>query len=524
LLNLELNAAPSFRKPKSVLVIGLPAIAAPQLPPLRPVDPKAVYCLENSALALPVEGAPLVFSTGLAHDFTLHVWSKSGTSTDLPATADAARGGFVVDNHSLKSDGFNPEVSGTLRGRWGFESFEGPTFRLRTAHSVPWTLASADQSALVVGRDDTLHLHSDAVACVEDVTVEDQQGKKIKSTHKVVGPDELQVEMSLKDAAPGPLKMQVKQYGLTKPDQIALNTYSEAGHLEAFTIDAGDHQGVLKGTRLDEVAGLEVSGVHFAPAGLTRAGNEDVLHMAAPATADVSGLRSGDKQTSHVALKDGRVLDLAATVQSPRPKVVLISKTIQPPPALPPSAIQLEGQDELPQNAQLAFSLKTQIPESFPRDEKIEVGTQDESVNVVLSVADGTLMLQDSQTVLASLDPLKSFGPSAFGPLRFRPIGANGEKGDWQPLATLVRLPTLKELRCPEAADKPCTLEGTNLYLLDSVSADPQFQQSTPVPDGFAGSTLSVPHPTGKELYIKLRDDRAVVHKATVPIVPEQGS
>jgi hypothetical protein len=40
LLNLQLNAAPSFRKPKSVLVIALPPVAAPQLPPLRPVDPK----------------------------------------------------------------------------------------------------------------------------------------------------------------------------------------------------------------------------------------------------------------------------------------------------------------------------------------------------------------------------------------------------------------------------------------------------------------------------------------------------
>ena len=42
--------------------------------------------------------------------------------------------------------------------------------------------------------------------------------------------------------------------------------------------------------------------------------------------------------------------------------------------------------------------------------------------------------------VMATLDPLKSFGPSAFGPLRFRAVDGN-LKGDWQPLATLVRLP-----------------------------------------------------------------------------------
>ena len=522
LLNLQLNAAPSFRKPKSVLVIGLPAVVAPQLPPLRAVDPKAVHCLQRSSPVLPVEGAPLVFSTDLAHDFVLHVWSKSGASVDLPVKADAARGGFVVDTKGAKSDALSSEVSGTLRGQWGFESFEGPTFHLRTAHSATWTIASTDQHALVVGRDDVLHLQSDAAACVEDVSVEDQHGKKLKTTQKMVNPGELQVAVSLKDVAPGPLTMRMKQFGLAKPDEVALNTYSEAAHLDSFTINVGDHQGVLKGTRLDEVASLEANGIHFAPAGLKRAGKEDELQVSAPDSADVGGLRSGEKPNAHVSLNDGRVQDLPVTVQPPRPKLVLISKNVQPDGAASSSAIHLEGQNELPQNAQLSFSLKAQVPETFPRDEKIEIATEDEAVHVLLSVADGNLMLQDSHTVLASLDPLKSFGPSAFGPLRFRPVDANGGKGDWQPLVTLVRLPTLKELRCPDASDKQCTLQGTGLYLLDSVSTDAQFQQSTPVPDGFAGSALSVPHPTGTELYVKLRDDRTAVNRVTLPVLPEK--
>lgn len=522
LLNLQLNTAPSFRKPKSVLVIGLPPVAAPQLPPLRAVDPKAVQCLQRSSLVLPVEGAPLAFSTNLAHDFVLHVWNKSGASMDLPAKADAARGGFVVDSNVVKSEALDPQVSGILRGQWGFEPFEGPTFPLRTAHLAPWTIAPAEQNALVVGREDVLYLHSDAAVCVEDVSVEDQQGKKLKTTRKMVGPDELRVEISLKDVAPGSLTMRVKQFGLAKPDEVALHTYSEAGRLDSFTIDAGDHQGALKGSRLDEVASLEINGIHFAPTGLKSAGNEDELQVSAAASADVGGLRSGEKQTAHVSLKDGRVLDLAATVQPPRPKLTLISKNIQPDATATSAAIHLEGQDELPQNAQLSFSLKTQVPETFPRDEKIEIATEDESVHVFLSVTDGTLILQDSQTVLASLDPLKSFGPSAFGPLRFRPVAANGEKGDWQPLVTLVRLPTLKELRCPDASDKQCTLQGTGLYLLDSVSTDAQFQQSTQVPVGFADSALSVPHPIGTELYVKLRDDRTAVNKVTLPVLPEK--
>jgi hypothetical protein len=78
-----------------------------------------------------------------------------------------------------------------------------------------------------------------------------------------------------------------------------------------------------------------------------------------------------------------------------------------------------------------------------------------------------------------SLDPLKNFGLR-----RFRPVDRT-ERGDWQPLVTLVWLPTLKG--CRDASDQQCTLQGTGLYLLDSVSTDILFQQSTPAPDGFAG-------------------------------------
>ena len=69
----------------------------------------------------------------------------------------------------------------------------------------------------------------------------------------------------------------------------------------------------------------------------------------------------------------------------------------------------------------MTFFLKTEIPDSFPRTEKIEVASADTSFDVLLSVSDGNLILQNSQTVMAVLDPLKSFGASAFGPLQFRP-------------------------------------------------------------------------------------------------------
>jgi hypothetical protein len=234
----------------------------------------------------------------------------------------------------------------------------------------------------------------------------------------------------------------------------------------------------------------------------------------------VSGVKAGT-MSAHATLKDGRVLDVAATVQGSRPKLTLISKSIQSNASVA-SAIQLQGGDELPQNATLSFSMKSQTPATFPHDEMIEVATEDESAHVMLSVGDGTLTMQDAQTVLATLDPRKNLGASAFGPLRFRPVNANGQKGDWQPLVTLVRLPVLEALHCPASAEKDCTLQGSGLYLIDSVSTDAQFQQSMPVPDGFAGSSLSVPHPNGKLLYVKLRDDRSTVNKVDLPVTPQE--
>ncbi len=118
----------------------------------------------------------------------------------------------------------------------------------------------------------------------------------------------------------------------------------------------------------------------------------------------------------------------------------------------------------------------------------------------------------DRSDAMTMAEPQNAGADSAVHPI-FSSIGATifregdilGGRRDWQPLMTLVRLPILKELRCPDAPDKQCTLRGTALYLLDSVSTDAQFQQSTPVPDGFAGSTLTVAHPTGAESYVKLR-------------------
>jgi hypothetical protein len=178
-------------------------------------------------------------------------------------------------------------------------------------------------------------------------------------------------------------------------------------------------------------------------------------------------------------------------------------------------SVRLGNQDQLPQDARLNFFLKTQVPDTFPPGEKVEVATSDESFRVFLSVKDGNLTLQDSKTVFAVLDPMKLLGPSAFGPLKFRPVTADGIDGDWQPLTNVVRIPKLKAVRCASASEKQCTLSGDKLFLIDAVSTDPDFANAVTVPDGFVEATLTIPSPKGKTLYIKLRDDPASIDTLT---------
>jgi hypothetical protein len=62
-----------------------------------------------------------------------------------------------------------------------------------------------------------------------------------------------------------------------------------------------------------------------------------------------------------------------------------------------------------------------------------------------------------------------------------------------------------------------CTLTGDKLFLIDAISADPDFTSPLTVPDGFIEAFLSLSIPRGKGLYIKLRDDPATVDTLVMP-------
>ncbi len=518
-LNLKLNNPPSFRNPKSVIVVGLPPVRTAPPPPLRAVDPLQVLCAGKPSLVLAADGAPLVFGSELAHDLVLHVEVKNGKPIDLPAKPDPLLGGFIVDTHPLQSTDIDGEITGTIRGQWGFSTFDGPHYRLRASRPAQWIVASKDASALIVGREDTLHLESQDACCVSEVSLKDQRGKTETMEWKSPKPEELEVKVPLQKASAGWITMQIKKFGLHEADEIPLHTYSEAARLDSFGLHAGDSDGLLKGTRLDQVASLELVGLEFKPDSLTRANQQDELKLTTPDSAAKTKLHPGDSVVAHVTLKDGRVLDLKSEVEAQRPAVSILTKNIQFDPSVPP-AVQLGSQEELPQNGHLNFFLKTQVPELFPPSEKIEVATADESFRVILSFKDGNLTMQDAKTVLAELDPMKLLGPSAFGPLKIRPVSADGINGDWQPLVNLVRIPQLRAVHC--VPDKQCTLSGDKLFLLDSVSADADFANPVTVPEGFVEDALAIPPPKGKTLYIKLRDDPATIDTVALPVSQSQ--
>ena len=519
-LNLRLSVPPSFRDPKSVVVVALPPVGPPHLPPLHPVDLKASFCAQKPDLVLPAEGAPLVLATQLAHDLTLHVENKGGKAVDLPLKADAGEGGLALLKPApLFSTG---DVTAEVRGKWGFDEWIGPTYHLHSAQQGKWGLASGDQSALVVGREDTLHLQGDSTLCVDKVEQLASSGNALPLTWKSPKPDSLVVSVPMTDAAPGPVKVEIQQFGLEKPDILKLNAYAEAASLDRLSLSAGDSAAVLTGTRLDEVAKVSLNGVTWSPVMLSRV--QDTDRLALHTDGSTAAIELGTGATAKVELRDGRDLKVHVAVSPARPQISLLSKGSQDDAdgaaATSPAPVQFGSQDDLPVEKKLMFFLKSKAPVSFPRDEKIEVAAVDGSFHTALSLSDGSLLLEDANTALGVVQPLARFGPSAFGPVEARPVSADGVTGDWLPLGTLVRLPGFKELRCPHAVAKPCTLTGSNLFLATAISATPAFDDPTNVPPDFTGTQLVVPHPAGGALYLKLRDDPSTVQTLTLPVLP----
>jgi hypothetical protein len=531
-LSLRLNAPPSFHKPESVIVIGLPAIQKAKLPPLHPHDPNQVACLLQPKMTIPLEGAPLVFSSSFAHGLVLHL-NRTGAPTDIPLTPDAFEGGLIVAkedrNEALRdiksqNDSATPAhpdvkigattdltITGTVRGYWGFDSFEGPTITAQQVRGKDWKIVDSGQ--LLVGQDNHLTLKADGSACVEHIALASDKVKDVDVSFKPIAgkdaKDTLALDVSLKTVQPGGYSLAIQQYGESERDNVPLTAYTAGIHLDAIKIHSGDKTAVLTGEGLKDVVSVEIDKQIFTPGG---EGNDDnTMHLQADASAS-----PGDGSNATAKLKDGRTMSVQISTQAARPELKLLSfkaESTQKDGTLP---ISFGAKDDILLEGKLTFVVQTNG--TFPRTQTIEVATADGSVHTTLSLATNNLMLQDDNTAVATLDPLKAFGQSAFGKLEIRPVAADGTPGNWTPLGILVRAPQITAIRCTTPDAPTCTLDGSNLFLVQSFDATKDFAKPTDVPTGFADNNFAVPTPAdGVTLYLKLRDDPSTVAAVTLP-------
>jgi hypothetical protein len=604
-MNLRLNTPPSFHNPKSVLVIALPAVQPAITPPLRPADPNEVTCLIKPTVVLPIEGAPLVFSADFAHDLVLHLNTPPGAPAepDIKLTPDAYYGGLVLEKDQqhhiplhdptplLPASSVHAEpnpfshlsaaphpsappakpqpkptlLTGVILGRWGFDTFTGPTVKLQQLPGADWTIVPSTTAGseptydLIAGHTAKLLLNSTGSACVHTITAhpngQDPFPVPFKPESKPDQPNVTALTLPLEhDLTPGDLHLAIQQYDQPKTDELSARTFSEPATVTNIELHASDKTLVVTGTRLGEIEKIALGDLVFRPAPDasydTQPADSAVsgtLHFALPANVPVPPTHVSENLTANIALRDGRMLSRLLIVSAPRPAIVLLRKT-----ALADARIfdiNLSDSDDLPLSSLLTFTLKS--PDRFPRNGQIEIETLDGTLRTVLTLApSGGLLLQDPHTIVATLDPLRSFGPSAFGALRMRAIypvaisqskdrhsssdasqeagtspatpdtdvdDASSPASDWLPLVTLIRLPTLTQLECPADVTQSCTVTGNNFFLLQSVSANPDFSNPVPVPDGYTGTSLTLPHPTAATIFFKLRDDPASIDSAILP-------
>ena len=130
-----------------------------------------------------------------------------------PPEPTPAQGGFVVDTTALGGVNLGDSIRGALHGYWGFDEYTGPSFQLVNARAQTLALAAKDQGALIVGREDTVHLQADSVSCIDGIMLKDPAGKQLKAEWKPVTPNEVEVKLPLQEAQPGPVTLLVTQYG-----------------------------------------------------------------------------------------------------------------------------------------------------------------------------------------------------------------------------------------------------------------------------------------------------------------------
>ncbi len=164
-----------------------------------------------------------------------------------------------------------------------------------------------------------------------------------------------------------------------------------------------------------------------------------------------------DGTSARIRLTDGRSLSVPITAAPPRPSATLIARSLSPKSGAAAVALATRDETVLPDNARLTFSVRAADGTRLAPTDAIEVATADGSATVTLE-GGRDVRLSSPEIAVATLDPAR-LGPAAAGGLRYR-IVRGSIKGDWSPLATLVRLPRIDGGGCEAGG---CWIEGRDL-------------------------------------------------------------
>jgi hypothetical protein len=491
-----LNTPVSFAKPTSVMVVAMPAIEAPKPPPLRRATPDTMVCAKPGAV-LPVEGAPLIYATGFAHDVRLQLNKADGTQAAVKLRADPSVGGFVIDE-PLPAGPFGSVVAGQIHGRWGFSPFDGPNFSLSKSDGGGWK--AADRASVVAGRSNEVELVGEGAGCVTQVEMQRGDAPAQPLTWKQTGHG-IMVTLPMEKAEPGRVSVVIKG-AKAAPVTVILRAYREAGSLDDFVLHAGDDEALLTGSRLDQVVSATVGTIVFQPGALTRIDKQDRLTLRATDAAAALVLGDGKPQVADVTFAGGRHRKVDVTVEPRRATAVLVRVTAQAPARQGTLAIALTSSEVFAQDARLTFAFHLGESAALSGRETIEIATGDGRAAAIVQPGKG-YDLQDATTGIVTFNPADVLGPTGYGPLRFRVLSKDGAS-TWMPLATVARLPEIRGVACGRG--KECRISGNRLFLIQAIGATSDFRKAQDIPDGFVATEIVVAASPSGRIFLRLRD------------------
>lgn len=523
-LNLKLNAPPSFVNPKSVIVVGLPAVQPAVFPPLRVPDPAPAVCLANTATILTLSGAPLVFSTGFAHNVTLTVDRPTGP-VRIALMANAIAGGLVTSGPAGQrlSDAsraghaaarpLHPGllITGSVQGQWGFDEYDGPDLTVQQAPGKNWRVV--DGNTLVSGETAHLRLQGEGTACIQQITLTNNKDKSeiVSFGGSDATASGVDLTIPMVGFSAGTYSLVIQQYGAIRPDRLALTAYAGGTHFDHVVNHPDDGMVALFGQGGANVVSVALGGHVYTPIALqSNDHNRLELHE--------SGRSSTASATdaAAVTLKDGRVMTVPVVAAGEGSALQLVSYDATPNHAKDEIEVELDSKKDIALNSRLSFVVQSKG--AFPRTQTIEVAVGDGTVQATLSINTDALILQDDHTAVGTLDLGKAFGASAFGVLRIRSVPGDGTFGSWIPLGTLVRRPHINAVRCSKVQEATCLIDGSRLFLALAFSAHADFSDPVSVPTGFNEPTFSMRVPArAATLYVRLRDDPHSLARIRLP-------